>query len=378
LSARSILFLTHHFPPEIGGIQTRIDNYMKTLRRMGIKIEVLFFSVRRESLDLIDETDFKVMARPGSISYLPRNLATIVRIAVRERVDVIHVFSGASTLVSIAALALGRALGVPSAISFFGREEFDLQKPSQRVGFPIACALSSSILVNTAYTATLLPRKYQKKARVILGGAEAPHGVLNSSPGKTVLFVGRLVKSKGVDDLVAAFKEVHGRIPDAKLVVVGDGPERRALEQLVESSGMRTSVRFTGVLRGERLESEYQNCAVVVLPSKSVPGEVVTETFGFSLVEGAMHGKPLVGSDQGGIPEIIANNYNGILVPEANQSKLAAALESILVDKESADRLGRNSLRLAEERFTWEAATKRLLDAYEKRSSSGGEGKRQE
>ena len=365
----SILFLTHHFPPEIGGIQTRIANYMKTLRAMGVEVNVLYFTINEKPVDKIDRFGCRIITRSGSVGHFLQNFGTIARVTISQRVDVIHVFSGAATLVSLVAITLGRILGIPSVVSFFGREEFDLQKPTQRIGFPLALALSTAILVNTRYTSTLLPRRYQGKTRVILGGAEVARQTYSSQSGRTLLFVGRLVKSKGIDDLISAFKTVLLGVPDAKLVVVGDGPERQALEQMVDLSGIGRSVRFTGTLRGERLEAEYEKCAMVVLPSKSVPGEVVTETFGFSLVEGAMHGKPLIGTNHGGIPEIITNNYNGLLVPEANQTKLASAIKTLLLDEESAKRLGQNSLRIAMEKFTWEVATKRLLDAYRRRVS---------
>lgn len=361
---RSILFLTYHFPPEIGGIQTRVAHYMETLSNEGIRVNVFYFSLNQKKAVATNEYGCRVIASPGTIRHFPRNFFAITRAVITEKVNVIHVFSGAATLLSIAALALGRTLGIPSVASFFGREEFDLKTPSQRIGFPIALSLCTSILVNTSYTSTLLPHRHREKTRVILGGAEQSSRVQSAIAKGPVLFVGRLVKSKGIDDLLSAFKFVLLEAPNAKLVIVGDGPESGALKEMAAFQGIMESVRFTGTLRGEPLQDEYMRSAMVVLPSRSVPGEVVTETFGFSLVEGMMHGKPLIGTRHGGIPEVIRDGVNGLLVPEHSPEELARAIVRVLRDKELATVMGDNATRIARSEFTWKAATDRLLESY--------------
>jgi len=78
-----------------------------------------------------------------------------------------------------------------------------------------------------------------------------------------------------------------------------------------------------------------------------------------------MYGKPLIGTNIGGIPEIVRDGENGILVPPSDFKALSAAIIRLLSDRELRDRLSQNSLRIANSEYTWDAATKRLLRCYE-------------
>ena len=213
----------------------------------------------------------------------------------------------------------------------------------------------------------LLPPSVRRKSHVLLGGADAA-APSNTREGRaefgSVLFVGRLVRRKGVDDLIEAMVDVSSEVPGAHLTVVGDGPDRRRLEDLASSLGLGGVVSFRGTLRGKDLEVEYQRCAVFVLASKDVPEDAANEGLGLALIEAAMYGKPLVGTRHGGIPEVIKDGENGVLVAQDNPTDLAGAISGLLRDNEEASRLGANALRLAGQRFSWEAATSTLLSTY--------------
>ncbi len=182
--------------------------------------------------------------------------------------------------------------------------------------------------------------------------------------GAVVLFVGRLVKRKGVDDLVNAFAVVKERVKDASLVLVGEGPERRPLTDLVAKLNLSEAITFKGVLEGESLHREYSSCYTCVLPSRREPDDPASEGLGLALIEASMHGKPLVGTLHGGIPEVIQEGVNGFLVPENDPVALAGAITRLLQDSELAGTMGTNALSIARAKFTWEATTRRLLDSY--------------
>jgi len=181
----------------------------------------------------------------------------------------------------------------------------------------------------------------------------------------TVLFVGRLVKSKGIDDLLLAYKIVKDSVPDAKLTIVGDGPERGRLDRMAQELKLsQPDILFRGTLRGEALHEAYDTSTVVVLPSKRVPDDPAVETFGLSLVEALMHAKPVVGTALGGIPEIIENGVNGFLVSEGKPEELANALKRLLLDEEIRHSMSSRALEIAMSKFSWSAATDRLLACY--------------
>ncbi len=154
------------------------------------------------------------------------------------------------------------------------------------------------------------------------------------APIPTVLFVGRLEKEKGIHILLDAMQVVIKTIPQARLLIAGDGSYRQALEEKADLLGLRHSVSFLGWLEGDDLIRAYQEAWVLVLPS------ILEEGLGMVLVEAGLMGRPVVGSDLGGIRDIIRHGYNGFLVPPGNTWALADALAPLLKDRELARRMG--------------------------------------
>ena len=166
--------------------------------------------------------------------------------------------------------------------------------------------------------------------------------------------------------MIKALKLIQQKRSDTRLVIVGDGPERTNLIQMAAALGVDSRVEFTGTLTGSSLHNEYEKSNVVVLPSKYIDGEASSETLGLTLIEASMHSKPLVGTSHGGIPEIVKDGQNGILVPENNPQALADALVMLLSDERLSQLMGAEALRIARTKFTWDAATERLLQSYTK------------
>jgi phosphatidylinositol alpha-1,6-mannosyltransferase len=362
---RSVTFLTYHYPPEIGGIQTRISHYVEELLAMGIRVTVIFVTSDAKALSYSRKGKFILVKCPGGEGNLGTNTSLLATELIRSSPDVIHVFTGASTLLGMLALICGRLFRKPSAMSVFGREDVTLPSRTSRTIFLTSASLATSISTNSEATRDILPVRFRKKSHVLLGGSDwMPAGAPATVGDSSILFVGRLVGRKGVDDLLNAFAEVKSRVTEAKLVIVGDGPERENLERMVAEHGLSGAVRFTGTLRGELLHEEYEKCDVFVLPSKAVKDDTASEGLGLTLIEAAMHGKPLVGTTHGGIPEVIQDGINGLLVPPDNPHLLAEALTRLVKDKELARKMGENSFKSAQSLYSWKAATDRLLQSY--------------
>ena len=180
--------------------------------------------------------------------------------------------------------------------------------------------------------------------------------------GNTILFVGRLVKRKGVEYLLRAIKHLEACIP-VELMIVGDGPERKNLEMLVHDLNLR-NVTFYGFIPQSRLKSFYQRASVLVLPAITDPtGD--TEGLGVVLLEAMSCGVPVIASSVGGIPDIITDGKTGLLVEEKNSLQLAEAIETILNDCELQSRLMNNATRVVQTKFSWEGIAKKILREYE-------------
>jgi glycosyltransferase involved in cell wall biosynthesis len=166
--------------------------------------------------------------------------------------------------------------------------------------------------------------------------------------GPTVVFVGRLVPAKDLPFLIRAFSLV----PEGKLVVFGDGPNRADAVAAIERHGLQERVRL--VPAGTRAEamSWMRAADVSVLAS-------AWENFPHVVVESLMVGAPVVATAVGGVPEIIQSGENGFLVDHGDADGLATALTNVLSDPAMRERLAAGALKSAQA-YTEEAAFSRL------------------
>ena len=154
------------------------------------------------------------------------------------------------------------------------------------------------------------------------------------SSSHDVLYVGRLSADKGVDVLLEAWPAVTALHPDARLLVAGDGPEQAALTARVATT---PSVRMLGRLAEDEVSSALAAARVLVAPS--LPA-IRPEGAPLVVVEAAMHGRPVVTSDDAGLAALVTKFGNGVAVRAGDATALAAAVGELLADGARADRLG--------------------------------------
>ncbi len=173
-----------------------------------------------------------------------------------------------------------------------------------------------------------------------------------------VLHVGRLVEKKGTTVLIDAIR----RLPEAKLVVIGDGPERTRLQRRAGDLGER--VRFLGALAPSEVADWMRRAQVLAAPSVTArDGDA--EGLPTVIVEAVACGLPAVATQHSGIPEAIIEGESGFLVPEHDVEALASRIGALLESADLRDRMGSAARRLAEERFDGRAQTARLESIYD-------------
>jgi glycosyltransferase involved in cell wall biosynthesis len=153
-------------------------------------------------------------------------------------------------------------------------------------------------------------------------------------PGE-LLFIGRLADKKGVDGLLRALADV----PDASLVVIGDGPDRVTLERLARELGLEDRVRFRGRQGRDAVLAALAEATAVVIPSR-VGADGDQEGTPVVLAEAMAAGVPVVASDLGGLGECIDDGRTGLLVPPDDVAALSAALHSVVAGTVDLDALG--------------------------------------
>ena len=169
-----------------------------------------------------------------------------------------------------------------------------------------------------------------------------------------VLFVGRLAPQKGVRTLVAATGLLED--PSAQVLLVGDGPERPALEREAERISVGDRLHFVGFVAHDRLPAVLAHADLLVLPS-------LYEELGTVLLEAMQAGLPIVASKTGGIPDVIEGGVNGLLVPPGEPEALARAIDRILGDRGLACRLSEGARERGKD-YDWEVLAERVLAVY--------------
>jgi len=180
---------------------------------------------------------------------------------------------------------------------------------------------------------------------------------------RMILAVGRLSQEKAQIALLRAFKlltETYGELT-ARLVIVGDGPEREALEEAAVSFGLSDRIVFTGQVNNAQVYFEAAD--VLVNPSHS-------EGSPYVLLEAMAADLPIVATAVGGVPEMLENNESALLVPVDNPPAMADAIALIFSDEKLAGRLAKNAHELVSTRLSPEAYVRSLAQVYSEVISS--------
>ena len=187
-------------------------------------------------------------------------------------------------------------------------------------------------------------RTQEARARLTGGHPEDP----------LVLFVGRISAEKSVERCFPIMEEVRRRIPNARLALIGEGPQYEALRREMTQDW----VTFTGYLSGADLHAAYASGDVLLFPS-------TTETLGFAALEAFASGVSVVAANAGGLPFVVDHEATGFLVdPALPDSAWAAPIEQLLID-DALRHATSQAARAEAERWTWRASSETVLGYYE-------------
>lgn len=354
------LIVTFDPPHNVGGVEGRAVGYVRQLLKTHNFVEIASFSPNSKP-SVGSFLGAKIHRFPSNISFLPSTLASVVSILRSERIDTVFFLSGGVTVYGNLLLLYCRLLGIRTAIFLYGKDILQARKSSLRqLLLELAQLLTNKVVVNSRFTSTLLRRNQSAAVlypSVDVGAWDSTAQGLASRD--KVLFVGRLVERKGLEDLLHAMTLLQHEVPGVRLEVVGDGPQRAKLERMSANLGISGMVTFFGELRGKELYGRYEMCAVFAMPSRTMKDDV--EGFGTVFLEAGLFGKPSVGTMSGGIPEAVLDGVTGILVGEGDIAGLAAALKTLLLDRELSKKLGGNARRRVVHEFTWEKGTSELV-----------------
>ena len=325
------------FPPHVGGVGVHIHTLSKQLVKEGHEVYVITYPHKDiKDIDGIHVIGTKGLNIPGvrGLMFKKNAKKALENLLEKEDIDIIHghyLFPAGAVAVEV-----GNEHGIKTYVTAHGSDMFELYKTQPLMRSTLKKVLKRAdvvLAVSNALRHEIIATGVEgiaSKTRLSWNSVDInkfsakenttfkEENRLQDKP--IVLFVGNLIKRKNVESLLEAKKIANS---DYYLVIVGDGPLFKKLNNKVEEENIR-DVIFTGAR--DDVENIIPSCDVLVLPSFS-------DSFGLVLIEALACGKPVIGSNVGGITEIINKNV-GLLVNPNKISSIASAIDEIINDEE--------------------------------------------
>ncbi len=361
-----MMIITFDPPENVGGVEGRAVYYTRELKAMGHFVEVIALAPGYHFTS--EEFNGATLHRlPSAVAELGPTFRFVLATISRKSIEFVFLLSGSLSLLGVLVLAYARLTNLHALPFFYGKDLLTASGTPVSLAIASAGVLSPRIAANSKFTASLLPRWMRVRTKILYPAVDpaVTNGIVRRTAGdsKRVLFVGRLVKRKGMDVLLVAFKSLLARLPDCHLEIVGDGPERGRVAATITQLGLAHSVSMRGTLKGSALYQEFANADLFVMPSRATQRDV--EGFGTVFLEAGLFGKPVIGTISGGVPEAVEDGITGYLVKEDRPEDLSARMFELLTNEELAENMGRAGRARAAQQFTSAKATSDLISAID-------------
>jgi len=173
---------------------------------------------------------------------------------------------------------------------------------------------------------------------------------------KVILFIGGTVEYKGLDILLEAVGFIFKKYFDFKIVIIGEEDKRKEkLVKLAQKLGIDSKLEWKGLVYPADIPTYFRKTSILAMPSR-------LELFGIVALESMASGVPIAASDAGGLPEVVINGENGLIVERENPQKLAEAIMYLFDNPIEAEEMGKKGRKRVEENFTWE----KVVEKFEK------------
>jgi len=361
------LVVTNDFPPRVGGVQQYVWTLLSRLPPDRVAVLAPSWPGWREH---DAAAPFPVHRWPTTFLWPTAELERRVRLlAAEHRADVILFGHGFPLPWMAPGLA---ARGIPSVALTHGAELWIARTPA--LGWAQRRALGGvrRATAVSEYTAERLRRAIgdEPPVTVLYPGVDterfspdvdgsATRDQFGLEDRRVIVCVSRLVPRKGQDVLIRALGDVRRRVPDATLLLAGDGPSRAGLEALAAAEAPPDSVVFAGEVSPEDLAGVYAAGNVFAMPCRSRFAGMEVEGLGIVFLEAAACGKPVVAGRSGGAVEAVCDGETGLVVEGTELKAVALGLARLLGDPAEAARMGKAGRARIEAEFTWgESAAK--------------------
>lgn len=380
--------------PYYGGIESYIQNLSKFLVKNGHNVTVITSKIPRNSPRLEHKEGIKIvrLTTPAIVSGFPLIPHLFFKLgATSKNADIIHAHINSPSIIEIAAF-VSKISNRPLVVTYHADPIIqDLNTEASRYVKPILGTYlnkSMDLILKRAHKIIVTTPLYMEKSNFLQNYLHKvvviPNSIdidffreqnpqviqdlkreYNLKNNRIILFVGRLVKYKGIEYLLKAMKTIIPAFKNICLLIVGDGPLRNKLEYLSNKMNLKSNIVFTGNVSNRILRNIYRIADLFVLPSISN-----SEGFGIVLIEAMAHAKPVVASNVGGIPHIVKNGFNGLLVAPRNYIELGNKIIDLLSDDIYSQKLGQRGQEYITKNYSWQQTVRQIIEIYRNISKS--------
>ena len=370
---KKILLVTNDFGPRAGGIETFVIGLLERIKGH----EVTVFTSQQGDTSVYDQQwidKFGVrVIRDQSKILLPswRVTRAAKKIVAAKNINVV-VFGAAAPLALMSPSL--RKSGVKKIIALTHGHEvwwakiFPFRLAIKRIGKNVDHLTYLGEFTRQAISKPLT-RKSATEMVKIAPGIDTAHFIpqpdamqkreeLGLQDKKIIISVGRLVHRKGQDNLIQAMPAVLKKIPNAHLLLVGEGPYRKHLEKLVLKSSLEQNVTFAGRIMYDRLPSYLSAADLFAMPSRSRFFGLEVEGLGIVYLEASACGIPVVAGNSGGAPDAVLEGVTGLCVDGTNIEQITAAIVEICSDAERASHMGAAGRNWIVDQWRWDIWSK--------------------
>lgn len=276
-----------------------------------------------------------------------------------RKVDIIHAHW---TMAGFIAVIISKLLRKKVVVTVHGTDIDKAGKGWMNLVNSYTLSNADAVISVSNYLANQVSKRYKDVKNIyvipdgiILGKYKERKKILKLQ-GK-IIFIGRLHPSKGVDILLNALKELNKKLPAASLSIIGSGESESSLKNLASKLALEKKVVFIGERARSKMPTLLSKADILILPSRR-------EGFGLVLIEAMAAGLPVIGSDIGGISDIIQEGYSGFKFPVGDYKKLSSLAYMLLTNKDQYKKLSLNARTLAKKKFSINLVAEKHLDLY--------------
>jgi glycosyltransferase involved in cell wall biosynthesis len=370
VSKRNILYIYPKMQPQsqcggdvlyAGGAQKRIAQMACYFAAQGFHIGLA--SDDKQSIRLIQELKkkgimhFSIPFRSGTVKKL-LSLVILIRVIKKNRIDLIHCNDRFGSMFGRIASSLTRTKMVYTARSIYDNNRFTGLFFGNNI-----IAVSEGVKRNLVDYFNVKP----SRINIIYNGTDIKHSNSRDleearkkykihNDTRVISVIGRLTRVKGLEYLLKALPEVIREFPTLRILLVGDGELKSTLQKLCTDLQIQKHVVFCG--NQERVENFIDMSEFTVLPS-------LQEGLGVTAIESIALGKPVIATNIGGLPEVIENRINGLIIQPKNSTALASAAKYMLANPGEVKKMGVRAKEIAEKYFTIEKMFENYFFYYE-------------